>query len=271
MATGGIPFYLNAFDVNKSIAQNINKLFFENDSLLKNEFLNLYKSLFKKSEIHEKVVEALSNKSKGLSRTEILQLTGISDGGTLTKTLLELEESSFIRRYNPMGIVKKDSLFQLMDFYTLFYYQFIKNNKTTDENYWLNIQDTPKYRAWAGYSFELLCLAHLTQMKQYLGIAAVQTEAFTWKSKTVENGAQIDLVLDRRDMIINLFEMKFSVNEFLIDKNYEMNLRNKLATFKTETKTKKAVFLTIVSTYGLKDNNAARELVQNSLTIDALF
>ncbi|MFN8438208.1 MAG: ATP-binding protein [Cytophagales bacterium] len=271
MATGGIPFYLNAFDVNKSISQNINKLYFEKEALLKNEFFNLYKSLFKNSEIHEKVVESLSSKTKGLLRTEILQLTGISDGGTLTKTLLELEESGFVRKYTPMGKLKKDSVFQLMDFYTLFYYQFIKNNKTTDENYWLNIQDSPKHRAWAGYAFELLCLSHLQQMKKYLGIAAVQTEAYTWRSKTAENGAQIDLVLDRRDMIINLFEMKFSINEYVIDKNYEMNLRNKLSTFKTETKTKKSVFLTMVSTYGLKDNNAARELIQNSLTMDALF
>ncbi len=271
MTCGGIPFYLNVFDTSKSIAQNVNKIFFEKNGLLRNEFVNLYKSLFKNSNHHELIVEALSKGYKGLTRNEILKATGLSDGGTITNALNELEESGFIRKYTPFNKSKKDSLYQLMDFYTMFYYQFIKNARTSDENYWLNIQDSPKYRAWSGFVFERLCLAHISEIKKALGIAGVQTEAYSWRSKNAETGTQIDLVLDRRDQIINLFEIKFSMNEFLIDKQYEQNLRNKLAVFKSETKTRKAVFLSMLTTYGLKENNAAKELIQNSLTMDSLF
>jgi len=79
------------------------------------------------------------------------------------------------------------------------------------------------------------------------------------------------LVLDRRDRVINLCEIKFSEREFSIQKSYAENLQNKVAAFKAETKTKKACFLTFLTTFGLKNNQYSRSLVKNELTMDALF
>ena len=270
MAVGGIPYYLNAFDTSKSIAQNINSIFFDNSGLLGEEFKNLYRSLFKNANNHELIIKALSSKVKGLSRKEILSATKLSDGGSITKCLQELEECGFIRTYSPFGRSKKDGLFQLIDFYSLFYHQFIVQNKG-NENYWLNLQDSGKHRAWSGYAFELICLTHLPQIKKALGILGVQTEAYSWRSSITASGAQIDLVIDRRDQIINICEMKFSLNEFTIDKAYEKELKNKITAFKAETKTKKAVFMTFVTTYGLKNNNASQELVSADLKMDIFF
>jgi hypothetical protein len=113
-------------------------------------------------------------------------------------------------------------------------------------------------------------LYHLSQIKQALGISGVQTAVSSWRSMSKEDGAQVDLVIDRRDQIINLCEMKFSINTFAIDKKYAVELRNKISVFKQETGTRKSVLLTMITTYGLKANSYS-SLVQNSLTMDALF
>jgi hypothetical protein len=255
----------------KSFAQNIDLLFFDRNSLLKNEFQNLYASLFRNAENHITVVEILSKKIKGLTRDDISKITKLSSGGGLSKVLHELEICGFIRQYQTFDNKAKNVLYQLTDFYTLFYFQFIKNQPINDNNYWLHSIDSPKHRAWSGFAFERVCLAHASQIKKALGISGVKTYLFSWKSKDTKAQAQIDLCIDRNDQIINLCEIKFSVHEYTIDKNYSENLRRKINIFKTETKTKKAVFLTLITTFGLVDNEYAKSLVQNQLTMKELF
>jgi hypothetical protein len=271
MILGGIPYYLSLMEKGKSFAQNIDLLFFNRKSLLKNEFQNLYASLFRHAENHITVVETLSKKIKGLTRDEISKATGLTSGGGLTKVLFELENCGFIRSYRTLDNKINNLLYQLTDFYTLFYFQFIKNQAINDENYWLHTIDSPKHRAWSGFTFERVCMAHSTQIKKALGISGVKTYLFSWKSKEAKNQTQIDLCIDRNDQVINLCEMKFSVHEFTIDKSYSENLRRKINTFKTETKTRKAVYLTMITTFGLVQNEYALNLVQNQLTMKELF
>jgi AAA+ ATPase superfamily predicted ATPase len=271
MAIGGIPYYLNALQPGLSAAQNIDRLCFHTTGLLKNEFQNLYASLFKKYTNHLLVTGILSKKLKGLTREEIIQLSKLPNGGGITKVLNELEESGFIRKYQPFNKKLKNSLYQLTDFYTLFYYHFIKGKTAIPANYWMSIYDSPKHRAWSGYAFEQVCQAHSEEIKKELGISGIQTSEATWKSSTSVNGAQIDLLIDRRDQVINICEMKFSINEFTIDKKYAANLRNKIGAFKTETKTRKSVFLTFITTYGVRSNEHADGLIQNNITMNALF
>jgi hypothetical protein len=104
-----------------------------------------------------------------------------------------------------------------------------------------------------------------------LGINGVQSNVATWRSRNAIKGAQIDLLIDRKDQVITICEMKFSINEFTIDKSYATNLRNKMGCFKSETKTKSATHLCMLTTYGVKDNAYANELLQNNLTMDCLF
>ena len=87
----------------------------------------------------------------------------------------------------------KNAVYQLADFFTMFYFQFIKNQPINDQNYWIHTVDSPKHRAWSGYAFERVCLAHALQIKKALGISGVKTYLFSWKSKEAENQSQIDL------------------------------------------------------------------------------
>ena len=270
MVMGGIPYYLEQLQKGKSIYQNIDNLFFNHSGILRNEFEKLYTSLFRNSEKHIEIIEALSSKNKGLSREEIVKRARISDGGTLSKILEELELCDFIRSYYNFGKQKRGKLYQLIDFYSLFYLNFIKNQPTTDENYWTNIIDNPSHRAWSGYAFEQLCLMHTSQIRRKLGISGVLTYSSSWRSQNSESGAQIDLVIDRRDHIINLFEMKYADNEFVITKEYDKILRNKRSAFKEETRTRKTVHTTMITTYGVKHNEYWGN-IQSEVTLNALF
>lgn len=271
MFMGGIPYYWEEVSPARSAMQNIEQIGFTENGLLRTEFKNLYSSLFSNFERHLTIVNALAQKARGLTRTELIAATKLPDAGSTTRLLQELEESGFIRKYIAFGNKSRNSLYQLVDFYTLFYLRFIDGSKVIDQNNWQTMVDTPAYRAWSGYAFEQVCLYHLPQIKQALGISGVQTSTASWRSKTSESGAQIDLLIDRRDQVINLCEIKFSINPFEISKQYSAALRNKVGIFKTETGTRKSVFLTLITTFGLKKNSYSVGLVQNEIEMDALF
>ena len=271
MVLGGIPFYWDEVETHLSPAQNIENICFTENGLLRTEFDNLFSSLFNHSERHLLVVNALAQKAKGLTRSELLEAMGKANSGHLTTLLDELEESGFIRKYAPFGKKTRSSLYQLVDFYVLFYLRFIKDTPLFDENNWINALDNPKYRAWSGYAFEQVCMSHTAGIKKALGISGIQTMTSSWRSSSTETGAQIDLVIDRRDQIVNLFEIKFSIDTFSIDKKYAEVLRNKISAFKAETGTRKSVFLAFITTFGLKTNPYSMGLVQNDLTMDCLF
>ncbi len=271
MAFGGIPFYLEAVDIGKSATQNINDLCFNPKGRLRKEFNNLYPSLFKNAKKHLQIIEALSQKLKGMERDELLKVAKLPNNGNTTKILTELEESNFITRFNAFGKNSRVHLYQLCDFYSLFYLRFIKNSNPKDKDFWLNSLDSPEIRAWNGYAFEQVCFSHLDQIKKALGISGIQTNTTAWVGSNGIRKAQIDLVIDRRDQAINICEAKFSINTFTIDKQYATELRNKIGVFKDVTKTPKAVFLTLITTMGLTPNDYAQTLVQNSLTMDVLF
>ena len=271
MAFGGVPFYLEQVEAGLSATQNIDKLCFSEKGLLRGEFDNLFASLFKKADKHIAVVEALAKKARGLSREELIRQAKLPNGGNTTKVLKELEESSFIRKYRMFGQADKNMLYQLSDSYTLFYLKFIKGSSLDDKNHWLNSLDNPEYRAWSGYAFEQVCLAHADNIKKALGISGVQTITSAWQGSNGTTKAQVDLVIDRRDHVINLCEMKFSIKPFAIDKKYANELQNKTGLFRELTKTQKSVFLAMVTTFGLEQNTYAGSLVQNALTMDVLF
>ena len=270
MILGGIPYYLSLLEKGMSLAQNIDNLFFNESGELRNEFNNLYASLFKNHANYVRIVEALAKKAKGLSRDEILSLSKLPDGGSTTKMLQELEECKFIRKYNALDKKTKNGLYQLTDFYTLFYFKFIQKNEYNDAHFWSTSIDSPQHRSWSGYAFEEVCLAHIDQIKWKLGIAGVQCKTASWRSRIADPGAQIDLLIERKDQIINLCEMKYSTEEFLIDKNYSQTLRNKVGAFREETKTKKAVHITMITTYGVKLNEYSG-MIQNEVVMDDLF
>jgi hypothetical protein len=270
MIFGGVPYYLKYFEGKYSLSGNVDNIVFGEGAPLKEEFNELYASLFKHSELYTEVVAALSRKMRGMTRDELIEATGHKNGGTLTKILEDLELSGFIRKYHAFPNKVNGALYQLVDSFSLFHFAFIQKARPTDDRYWTNMRDTPRLNAWRGYAFELVCLRHIEQIRRGLGIDGVLISISSWRSRHSETGAQIDLVIERGDNVINLCEMKFSRHEYSIDKGDEKNLRNKLAVFAQESKTRKTLHLTMVTTYGLKQN-AHSGIVNSQITMDALF
>ncbi len=266
MALGGIPFYLEQLETDLSATQNIDLLCFSDEGILREEYSILFQSLFDSSDRHVSIVEALASKKKGLTRKELTSITKMSNAGSFTRILTELEQSNFIRKYSKYGNKSRESLYQLVDNYSLFFNKWIKDHTSHQENYWTNLINTPQYYAWAGFAYEMVCLQHLPQIKGALGISGIQTDISSWNS----DAAQIDLIIDRKDQVINLVEAKFSINEYEITKSYAKSISNKIDQFIKNTKTKKAIWFVLLTTYGLK-KNAHSGHVQKTLTMSDLF
>lgn len=271
MAIGGIPHYLENLQVGQSVAQAIDQLCFVKDAPLRTEFRDIFASLYEYPERHSAVLRALAKTRRALTRNEISAKSRIPTGGLLTRTLEELEESGFVEKYAAYGQVRKDSLYRLSDEYSLFYLKFIENTSAKEPGTWLKQLNGPVYKSWSGFSFESVCLKHVRQIKKELGIAEVATENYSWVEKGGDDGAQIDLVIDRADNVTNLCEMKFYNAPFTITKSYAVEIRNKISSFQQSTRTRKSLFFLMMTTHGLKQNAYSLELVQNELQIDCLF
>jgi len=272
MVLGGIPYYWSLLEKGLSLAQNIDKIIFAKNGKLSNEFNQLYASLFKSPEQYIDIVTALGKKKAGMTREEIIAATDKYSNGALSKVLDELEYCGFIRKYNGFDKKSKQAIYQLIDNYTLFYFKFIQQNENNDEHFWSASIDSAVHRAWSGLAFERLCMAHTQQIKVVLGISGVLSNVYSWRKEADEtsDGAQIDLLIDRNDQVINLCEMKYSLSEYAIDAEYEQKLRNKKSAFIDATNTRKAVHLTMVTTFGIK-TNVHSGIVQNEVKLDDLF
>lgn len=265
MVFGGIPFYLNLLERGQSLSQNIDYLIFNENGQLHNEFELLFKSLFKHADIHREIIIKLAKSKNGVLRTELAKSKKLGDGKPLTTALKELEECGFIRKYKNYTKDKSGYVYQLIDPFTLFYIRFMINKEF---NSWTKYFDTPGYYSWLGNSFEIVCLNHVKEIKYVLGISGVDCSIFSWISKNKD--VQIDLIIDRKDDIINVCEMKFTKDEYVIDNKYEKELINKMRIFKEETKTKKQLNFVFISLNGLKRNEYS-DIIINVINGDKLF
>lgn len=272
MVMGGIPHYLKEAKKGESSTQAIDRICFTKDGLLASEFNNLYHSLFDDATRHLAVVRTLAGNNSGLTRSEIIDKAGLTSGGTITGLLEELIESGFVMDWQPYDKKSKDTIYKLGDEFTHFYLKFIEKNRSSGNGIWQSFSSGQSWKSWSGVAFERVCLKHISQIKGELGIQGIYTEESAWRfSPKKDKGAQIDLLLDRKDFVINLCEMKYSESEFVIDKGYSGELENKRDVLKNQTKTKKSIFLTFITTFGIKNNEYAKRLIQNSITMDALF
>ncbi len=273
MVMGGIPHYLKEVQKGRSATQVIDEICFSKDGLLQDEFINLYEGLFNKPERYINIIKILAQKPKGMTRNELMKAAKLSSGGTTSKIFSGLEESGFIIKYLPIGKNLKLALYKLCDPYSAFYLKFIANSRASGAGTWIRKSETASWKSWSGFAFEKLCLAHIPQIKKGLGISSVFTEESSWRKTTEGNsqGGQIDLVIDRGDNVINICEIKFSQNDFTISKKYAEELKAKTAAFKKDTKTRKSIFLTFITTFTLFENKHSISLVQQNITMNTLF
>jgi hypothetical protein len=218
------------------------------------------------------VVRTLAKNKSGLTRNQVFEFAGLRSGGWNSSLLEELIESGFVTAWPPYDRKSRDSIYKLADEYTHFYLKFIENNRSYGSGAWLSFSAGQSWKSWAGIAFERICLKHIPQLKKAIGIAAVYTQESAWRYQPKgDKGAQIDLLIDRKDFTINICEMKYSEGAFTIDKNYSHELEDKREIFKRETATKKSLFLTMITTFGVQPNDYFTSRVQVSITMDSLF
>ncbi len=283
MAVGGVAYYLSLFENNMSVAENINELCFTKGGELTDEFDKLFKSLFKKAENYISIITTLSIAGKGMTRNDIIHKTKLLNNGNLTTLLNELEQCEFIRSFVPFKKEKKDKLYQLIDQFSLFHLRFIKGQGVFAKDYWMKVIGTGAYNAWSGYAFETVCLHHIDQIVEGLGISGTINRPCSWAYRPTEEtknnpdiddnlkkGGQIDLLIDRNDRTITVCEMKYSDHEFEIDKEYDKHVQDRLLRFKDVEKTSKTLQVAYVTPFGLHNNMYARK-VKKQITAENLF
>lgn len=272
MVTGGVPFYLDRIRKGESLIQFINRACFTENGFLREEYNELLKSLFDNAQNHELILKTLTRKSIGFTRNELADATKLSSGGALTRVMDELLESGFVTKYHPFGTKQKQALYKLTDHFTLFFHKFIKDNTSLGSNVWNLKSNTPAWLSWAGLAYELICFSHLQQIINALKLQAISCNASPWRSDGENQGAQIDLIIERADRIIHLCEIKFSKAQYILSKQEAVSLRNRIDVLSNHPASKhKAIFPTLITTFGLKSNEYAHELIQNHLSMDDLF
>jgi hypothetical protein len=218
-------------------------------------------------------VRALAATPKGLTRQEIIEECRLSSGGSTTLMLDELEQSGFIKSNIPYDKETKDAIYRLIDEFSLFYLKFM--DKADNTRSWARLSEGASYKIWSGMAFEAICLKHIDQIKKGLGLTEKLTKEASWRyvppKGSKEDGAQIDLLIDRDDHNINICEIKFYTGALTISKSYAGELQQKLDVFQEKVKPRKTLFLTLITTYGVKDNSHSDSLIKKSLTMNVLF
>ncbi len=279
MAMGGVPKYLNYITRGKSAIKNINAICFSPDGPLFSEFYKLYHSLFDNHEHHVNIIKALAEKPAGMTKEDILKKINLQSGGSTTTLFRELEDSGFVTPIPSFGKSKRGKYYQLIDEYSIFYITWIDDIKNyhahdLEEDYWMRKQLSSAWQAWSGLAFESICLKHIKKIKEALGISGVSTRISNWRYRPhnqAEQGAQIDLIIDRADNCINLCEIKYYNKPFQLSKADANKLHNRKYIFKEHTNTRKALFSTLITTYGAEKNPNYLASVDNQITMDALF
>lgn len=273
MILGGIPYYWNQLNKSLGLSQNIDAMFFAETPILEDEFRYLYAAIFNTPDPYIRIVTALGKKKVGMTREELLVATRIPDSGTFSEMLANLEICGFIRHYDEFGKKIRNKRYQLIDNFTLFYFKFL-DPKPNDPHYWTNQLNTPERNVWCGLAFERVCLEHIHAIKHKLGIDGVLTETYSWSCNENQEkglfGSQIDLLIVRKDQVINLCEMKYASAPYLLTKKNDESMRKKISDLITDTGTRYAVHTTFITPYGL-EKNVYEGNVQSQIVADDLF
>lgn len=272
MILGGVAYYMSYIEKGRSLAQNIDTILFSQGGKLEDEYDKLFTSLFGDNGRYRKIVEFLSKNRYGATKKEIAEAVGMKQGGTLSNMIKALIKSDLVISYNDFGSSKKETYYKLSDLFCLFYLNFVQKHPTTNRTFWQDNQNSPKLNSWKGLAFEDVCFVHQNEIKSALGIGGVHTEIYPWRSTKEDSGrgAQIDMLIDRADRVMNICEIKFSIGEFAIDKDYDASLRNKIAAVTDMTKGKRNPQMTLITTYGLKENMYSSR-IQRLVTMSGLF
>lgn len=271
MAVGGIPYYLSLFRPEESPAQGIDRLFFAENGELQKEYKRLFASLFRNPEPYLSIIRLLASKPSGMTREEIRGHMGGSNNGHLGDWLTDLVYCNFLSSYRvkEKRVKANSAIYKLVDFYTLFYHAFV-GKASMNTNYWTRVQGTPTVNSWFGLAYERVCMAHVAQIKKALGIGSVVTEAYSWRSKDAAHPAQVDLLIERADKMINLCEVKYSEGEYSLSQEEYLNIGRRVENFRTAVQTRYGIVPTLITTFGLAKGMYA-DSIHATVVLDDLF
>ncbi len=271
MVLGGIPYYLELIESNDSVAQIVDKLFFRKSASLKSEFAELFNSQFEKADIYQLIASLLAKHHYGLKRNQLLKLIKVDSGGNFTKALDDLEKAGFITAYIPFGNISKEKTYKLTDLFVLFYLKYVDSKGKI--NQWKKIVNTPIWKVWSGFAFENVCMNHIEQIEKALRIDGINTSVSSWShvGNDEMQGAQIDLLIERADKIINLCEIKYYNDKFIVTKEMMEKIKLKISSFRYFTKINDTIFPTIICPQGLQPNKYSGEFSQNIVQLHHLF
>lgn len=271
MVFGGIPYYLSLLDSEESLVQNIDRLFFSQDMQMRREFRRLFNTLYKNPEKYIDIVKTLGKSRRGMTREEIASELNSANNGHLGKQLEDLVYCDLIRKnvVREKRIKRKDAIYQLCDFFSLFYLTFI-DRAEVEQQYWAHHINTPEINSWMGLTYERICMAHIQQIKHALRIDAISTLSYSWRSKTAKPAAQIDIIIERADRIVNICEVKYSQSEYELNKEEYDKIQKRCRTFIQETGLRHAPWITMITTDGAAKGKYSG-MIQSQVTLDDLF
>ena len=271
MVFGGIPFYLSLLDHESSFVQNIDDMFFSHDSQMRREFRRLFNTLYKKPERYIDIIKTLSTSRRGMTREELSRQLKCANNGHLGQQLEDLVYCDLIRKniVREKTIKRKDAIYQLSDFFCQFYLSFIERAEV-EQHYWQHHINTPEVNAWMGLAYERICMAHIEQIKHALRIDAISTQTYSWRSRTSTPAAQIDIVIERADQIVNICEVKFCQNEYVLEKEEYEKINNRKSAFIQETGLRHTPWITMITTEGVARGKYS-EMIQSQVCLDDLF
>lgn len=271
MIFGGIPYYMGYMDEELSLAQNVDRVFFDKNAPLKSEYDRLFESVFKNPEVIKSIVELLYTRNMGYTRKEIAEKLQVADGGHLTKNLNALTASDFVTRYVPFGLSKREEYYKLIDPFCMFFLHFVKRQTEKNNYFWQQNSTMPGIVAWRGLAFENVCFNHIPQIKNALGISGVITSESAWTKKADdEEGMQIDLLIIRKDNVVNMCEIKFYSDDFVVSKEYYRTIQRRSEKLQAMLSPKTAVYSTLITSYGLKKNEYSSVFIK-TINFDNLF
>ena len=281
MIMGGIPFYLEMLKPKLTFDQNIDNLFFAANAPLRMEYGFLFRSLFNDAQLYRQVVETIAKHSQGMTRQQIKEELGMADGGALTVVLENLVRCDFLRRYAAFGKSERNALYQLTDLFSLFHLSFVADNNGQDQQFWSNMRENPSRVAWRGYAFEQVCLHHIPQIKQKLGISGIPTSASSWRYVPAKRslpgdqnlkGTQIDLLIDRGDRVINICEMKFSEGKYVLSNEDAEEITRQISAVMNSKihKPSHSIYVALVTSFGTSDSKHKIH-INDVVTLDSLF
>lgn len=271
MILGGVPFYLGYFEKGRSLAQNVDALFFQSNAKLKDEYDRLFDSCFSNPDVMKSIVKALNGRNAGLSRKELVEKLKVMDSGHLSKHLKALVSSDFVFEYVPFGLSRRETHYKLVDPFCLFYLKFVDGRTSMDESFWQHGISSQSVISWRGLAFENVCFNHIRQIKKALGISGVISTHSAWSKRADDTeGTQIDMIIERRDNVVNMCEVKFYGDEFAVSRDYHLTLMRRQELLSKMIPKRSVIHSILITTFGLAYNEYSGDFLQTVTLADLL-